>query len=232
MLRGLILILPLLWANALSAVEIIDSTGRTVQIPGQIARILPAGPPAAVLLAALAPDLMIRWPSPLSDDARALLTAPAGKQPQIPRLTGRDDVVDKIKALKPDLILDYGGVTPRYFELAQATQQRTGVPTVLFNGALDEIPRVLRTLGVVLDRESRAETLAVFAEALLALPATANAQPRVVYARGADGLNIAAPGTEATEIFTQLGWEVLALLARESFVHQVLKQSARSTPTC
>ena len=112
-----------------------------------IARIVPAGPPAAVLLEAIAPDLMVGWPSPVSEDARALLSPDAAKLPQIPRLTGRADVSEEIKALKPDLILDYGTVSPRYADLAQATQQRTGIPTILLDGSLAKIPDVAANAG-------------------------------------------------------------------------------------
>ena len=123
---------------------VVDATGRSVEVPEQIARVLPAGPPAAILLAALAPDLMLGWTSPVSDNARALLAPEAAKLPQVPRLTGRDDVADKIVALKPDLILDYGTIAPRYVDLAKATQQRTGIPTLLLDGSLAEIPRTFR----------------------------------------------------------------------------------------
>ncbi len=213
----LLLIALLLWSNHTLAGRITDATGRAVQVPEQLVRVLPAGPPAAVLLAAVAPDLMLGWPSPLPDAARALLSPAAGKLPQIPRLTGREDVTDKIQQLKPDLILDYGTVSPRYADLAQKTQQRTGIPTILLDGSLTEIPHVFRTLGAILHREERAETLATFAEALLALPATPNTHPRVLYARGADGLTVAAPGTDVTEVFTHLGWQVLAPDGQGSF---------------
>ncbi len=183
-------------------------------VPDRIGHVLPAGPPAAILLEALAPDLMIGWPGPLSDDAKALLPDSAN-HPRIPRLTGREDVSDKIKALTPDVIIDYGEVTPRYFDLAQATQQKTGIPTLLFAGSLDNIPRVVRQLGVILHREARAETLATYAEAVLALPvkplpAAFGAHPKVLYARGADGLLVTAPDTDVTEIFKRLGWQVVA----------------------
>ena len=213
----LLLIALLLWSNQTLAGQITDATGRAVQVPEQLVRVLPAGPPAAVLLAAVAPDLMLGWPSPLPDAVRALLSSAAGKLPQIPRLTGREDVTDKIQQLKPDLILDYGTVSPRYADLAQKTQQRTGIPTILLDGSLSEIPHVFRTLGAILHREERAETLATFAEALLALPATPNTHPRVLYARGADGLTVAAPGTDVTEVFTHLGWQVLAPDGQGSF---------------
>jgi len=193
-----------------SAAEVTDSTGRVVQIPDRITHVLPAGPPAAILLEAIAPDLMVGWPGRLSEDAKALLPPDAAKLPQIPRMTGREDVAEKIRALKPDLILDYGDVTPRYFELTQATQQRTGIPTLLYIGTLEQIPDVIRKVGTLLHREARAETLANFAEALLTLPASQSGHPKVLYARGADGLNVTAPDTQVTEVFTHLGWKVLA----------------------
>ncbi len=211
MLRCALLAISLLWCSgAALAASVTDATGRPVEVPERIARVLPAGPPAAVFLAALAPDLMLGWTSPVPADARALLAPEAARLPQVPRLTGRDDMADKIAALKPDLILDYGTVAPRYADLAQATQQRTGVPTVLLDGALAEIPQTFRLLGGVLHRQQRAETLASFAEALLALPPTPSGRRRVLCARGPDGRTVVAPGTDLAETFARLGWQLIA----------------------
>src|SRR5215472_2774380 len=188
MLRRACLVLALLcWTGTAWGGTVVDATGRSVDVPDLISRVLPAVPPAAIWLSAVAPDLMLGWTSPVSDNARELLSPEAAKLPQVPRLTGRDDVTDKVAALKPDLILDYGTIAPRYVDLAKATQQRTGIPTVLLDGSLAEVPRVFRLLGSVLHREERAETLARFAEALLAAPKKLDASPRVVCARGPDG---------------------------------------------
>jgi iron complex transport system substrate-binding protein len=211
MLRRAFLVLSLLsWSAAAWSGTVVDATGRSIAVSEHIARVLPAGPPAAILLAAVAPDLMIGWPSSLSDKARSLLAPEAAKLPQVPRLTGRDDVTDKIAALKPDLILDYGTVSPRYADLAKATQQRTGVTTLLLDGSLSEIPNALRLLGNILHREERAETLASFSEALLALPQRRATSVRVVCARGADGLTVVAPGSDLAETFARAGWQIVA----------------------
>lgn len=208
--RAFIAVSLLWWSGTVLAADIVDATGRNVQVPEHIEHILPAGPPAAILLAALAPDLMLGWTSPISDEARAFLSPEAARLPQVPRLTGRDDVLDKVIALRPDLIVDYGTVSPHYADLARATQQRTGVPTLLLDGSLAEIPHVFRSLGNILHREGRAETLAKFTEALLAVPTNQTAHPRVVCARGADGLTVVAPGPDLAETFTHLGWQVVA----------------------
>jgi iron complex transport system substrate-binding protein len=198
------------WAEAALAGTVVDATGRSVEVPDHIARVLPAGPPAAILLAAVAPDLMLGWTSPVPDAARALLAPEAARLPQVPRLTGRDDVTDKVVALKPDLIVDYGTIAPRYIDLAKATQQRTGIPTVLLDGSLAEVPRMFRLLGGILHREERAEMLARFTEALLAAPKKPDASLRVICVRGPDGLTLAVPGTDLAETFTRAGWQLAA----------------------
>jgi iron complex transport system substrate-binding protein len=208
--RAFIAVSLLWWSGAVLAADVVDATGRNVQVPEHIERVLPAGPPAAILLATLAPDLMLGWTSPVSDEARALLSPEAARLPQVPRLTGRDDVIAKVVALKPELIVDYGTISPRYADLARATQQRTGVATLLLDGSLTEIPHVFRLLGNILHREGRAETLAKFAEALLAVPERQAAHPRVLCVRGADGLTAVAPGADLAETFTHLGWQVVA----------------------
>jgi iron complex transport system substrate-binding protein len=176
MLRGAFLVLSLLsWSGTAWGGAVVDATGRGVTVPEQSARVLPAGPPAAIPLAVVAPDLMFGWPSSLSDEARSSLAPEAANLPRVSQLTRRDDVIDKIAALKPDLILDYGTVSPRYADLTKTTQRRTGIPTLVLDGSLSHIPDVLRLLGSILHREQRAEILARFSEALLALsqrPAT------------------------------------------------------------
>jgi len=204
-----ILLLIMMWSANAAAAQIVDATGRTVRVPDQIVHVVPAGPPAAVLLEAIAPDLMAGWPFPVSEYARALLPPDAAKQPQIPRVTGHEDVSRQLDTLKPDLILDYGTVSPRYANLARATQQRTGIPTILLDGSLAKIPDTFRELGIILHRQGHGEMLAKFAEALLALPIPTN-HPKVLYARGVDGLLAAAPNTDVTEVFTRLGWQVVA----------------------
>jgi len=193
-------------AASADARSVVDATGRTVTIPDRISRVLPAGPPAAVLLAAIAPDESMGFTAPLPNPAKAALPVELADRPPLPRLTAGHD----LGALHPDLIIDYGTVSPRYIDLSRDTQARTGVPTLLFDGALDHIAAVARTVGAILHRPERAETLARMAEAILAMPAGHAAHRTVYYARGADGLLAAAPGTEITAIFTLMGWTVAA----------------------
>jgi iron complex transport system substrate-binding protein len=224
---AMLLLLPLTGRAA----DLVDATGRTVAVPDQIARVLPAGPPAAVLLEALAPDLMLGWPGGSKPTtAHDFLPDSVAALPAVPRVTGRKDVTADVTALKPDLIVDYGDTGPRFAKTAADIQLHTGVPTVLLDGTLTHTPDALRLLGRALHREARAEVLAHLAETVLAGVPASGPHPSVVYARGKDGLNVAAPGTGVTEVFTLLGWRVLAPPGEGTFRQATLEQVAALDP--
>lgn len=196
--------------GAAHAAEVVDATGRTVAIPDRITRVMPAGAPAAVLLSALAPDLMIGWPHRPGESAAAFLPSGVMALPEIPSLTGRQDVVASVKQLEPDLVLDYGDTDPRYIALAKKVQDVSGVPTLLLDGKLSLTPLALRVLGRTLHREARAEELARFAEGVLASAGSRRSATTVVLVRGATGKEVATPGTGSSEAIEFLGWTVLA----------------------
>jgi iron complex transport system substrate-binding protein len=229
MLRLLLLLVLGLAPLLAQAGEIADATGRVVQVPDQVRKVLPAGVPAQVLVEALAPDLMAGWPHMPGAEARALLAPEAAALPAVPMLASHDDVTDAVRALAPDLIVDYGDVTPAYSDLAKKTQERTGIAMVLLDGSLAEIPHTLRVLGAALHREQRAETLARLAEAMLALPSDGK-HPRVVYARGPDGLTVVAPDNGSSEVFARLGWQVLAPPGKGRFRKATLADIAALDP--
>ena len=117
---GLLLLLLLLFVRPLpvAGAELQDATGRSIRIPDQPVRVLPAGPPAAVLLATLAPELMLGWPHAPSPAARMWLPAATVDLTTVPMLTGRH-VTDEVAALHPDVILDYGAISPRYVQMTE-----------------------------------------------------------------------------------------------------------------
>lgn len=66
-----------------------DGAGRPVPVPAQVERVFPAGPPAAILLYTLAPELLIGWPRANRAEERAYLLPEIAARPEIGRLTGR-----------------------------------------------------------------------------------------------------------------------------------------------
>ena len=195
-----------------SARSVVDATGRTVEIPERIERVMPAGPPAAVLIYTLAPEKMIGWPRKPSAEARAFLDSAAADRPELPPLL-RDGKVqsEEIRAAKPDLIIDYGSTSARYVERATRVQAGTGIPTLLLDGRLEHTPEIYRLLGPILGTEARADELAAAADRLITMTREraqaqrAAGEIRVYYARSADGLTTATSRSSLGDVLRLIG---------------------------
>jgi iron complex transport system substrate-binding protein len=81
--RLLWLALLLLFAAPADARSVVDATGRMVQVPDRIERVMPAGPPAAVLLYTLPPEKLIGWPHSPGPAAKSLLGPGFADLPQL-----------------------------------------------------------------------------------------------------------------------------------------------------
>jgi iron complex transport system substrate-binding protein len=194
--------------------NITDATGRIVTAPEHVARIYPAGPPAAIQLYTLAPDLLIGWLEPISPQDREFLLPEIAARPQIPRLTGRGSAninIEALTALKPDLILDIGNVDGSYASLAGRVQQESGIPYALLDGHLDRIGATYRALGTLIGRTDAAETLARHADTTIAIitqrsaAVPSRARPRIYYARDRSGLQTAHGNSMVTEPIAFVG---------------------------
>jgi iron complex transport system substrate-binding protein len=207
LLRLLWLALLLLFAAPADARSVVDATGRTVQVPDRIERVMPAGQPAAVLLYTLAPEKMIGWPHSPGPAAKSLLGPRFADLPALAPLV-RDGKVEaeQIKAARPDVILDYGSTSPRYTDRATMVQEAAGIPVLLLDGKLERTPEIYRLLGAVLGAEERAADLATAGERLIAITrekaqARREAGPiRVYYARSADGLTTATAASSLGDV--------------------------------
>src|SRR3984893_13589030 len=144
------------------AASVTDGAGRVVPVPARVERVFPAGPPAAIFLYTLAPELLIGWPRANRPEEREFLLPDVGGRPEVGRITGRGNTanLEVVLALKPDLILDVGSVNPTYVSLADRVQQQTGIPYALLDGRFEGIPQAYRTLGALLGRPGEGEDLA------------------------------------------------------------------------
>ena len=190
-----------------------DATGRQVEVPDHIERVFPAGPPAAALLYAVAPEALVGWTHDAGGASQGYIAAPYASLPQLGALTGRAGEVDPqaLAGLHPDLVFDTGTVSPRYIDLAKKTQADTGLPYILLDGGIAALPRTIRQLGQALGVEARAALLADYAEQTLAdvharmAAIPAERRYRVYYGRGKDGLVTAPPGAIGAEFIEVLG---------------------------
>lgn len=195
------------------AAGIRDGAGRELAIPAKVERVFPAGPPAAILLYTLAPDLLLGWPRANRPDELPFLLQGIGDRPEIGRITGRGNSanLEALLTLKPDLIVDSGSTGKTYVELAERVQSQTGIPYALLDGRFEQIPQSYRVLGQLTGRSARAEELARWCEATLAAITARvgaiplQARPSVYYARGPRGLETGLGGSINVETLTFLG---------------------------
>jgi iron complex transport system substrate-binding protein len=197
-----------------NAASVSDGAGRAVRVPARVERVFPAGPPAAILLYTLAPELLIGWPRTNRPDEREFLLPDVGGRPEVGRITGRGNTanLEVVLALKPDLILDIGSVNPTYVSLAERVQQQTGIPYALLDGRFDGISPAYRTLGALIGRHAQGEAFARSAEDMITTitrriaAITPERRPRVYYARGPRGLETGLGGS--------INVETIELIAR------------------
>lgn len=196
------------------AAAVTDATGRTLEVPAKVSRVFPAGPPAAILLYTLAPDLLLGWPRANRPEECAYLLPDICARGEVGRLTGRGNTanLESVLALKPDLILDVGSTSATFVSLASRVQEQTGIPYALLDGRFDAMASTYRTLGTLVGRQNNAEELARYAEDTLKTiqdriaDIPAEKRPRVYYARGPRGLTTALGGS--------INVETIELLAR------------------
>jgi iron complex transport system substrate-binding protein len=195
------------------AAAVTDAAGRAVPIPDAVARVFPAGPPAAILTYTLAPHLLIGWPRANRAEECEFMLSDVCARPEVGRLTGRGNTanLEAVLAVKPDLILDVGSTSPTFVSLAARVQEQTGIPYALLDGRFEAIGPTYRKLGELTHRESEAEALARYADDTMAtikarvdkFPAAA--RPRVDYARGPRGLETGLGGSINVETIEFLG---------------------------
>jgi iron complex transport system substrate-binding protein len=199
--------------GGVEAQSVTDGAGRQVTTPGKVTRVFPAGPPAAILLYTLAPDLLLGWPRANRAAELEFLLPEVGRRPEVGRLTGRGNTanLEVVLALKPDLIVDAGSVTETYVSLADRVQAQTGIPYALLDGRFDQIPASYHALGRLVGRPKEADELAAYAEQTMqavrtrAMAVPETRRPRVYYARGPRGLETGLGGSINVETIEFIG---------------------------
>ncbi|GAU82349.1 iron ABC transporter substrate-binding protein [Bosea sp. BIWAKO-01] len=195
------------------AATVRDGAGREMAIPARVERVFPAGPPAAITLYTLAPDLLLGWPRANRAEEREFLLPGVGDRPEVGRITGRGNSanLEAVLGLKPDLIVDAGSTGRTYVELAMRVQEQTGIPYALLDGRFEQIPASYRILGQLTGRSERAETLARWCETAMATikgriaTIPGEKRPSVYYARGPRGLETGLGGSINVETLSFLG---------------------------
>lgn len=202
----------LVFAAPAGAATLTDASGRTIEVPAQVSSVVPAGPPAQVLLHALVPAKVAGLVETFSDDHAIYVDPDLLRRPKIPMLSRSSAPQDiaAVAAVKPGLVVDYGNTGKRYVAETEKIGSDLGVPAAIFSGDLAQAPKVVHTLGAALGAEDRAgEVEKAIARTLARLDSVADlpdADRTPVYvARGADGLDAMRAGTSFDETLRLAG---------------------------
>ena len=202
--------------RAARAQTVTDGAGRAVPVPAKVERVFIAGPPAAIFLYTLAPELLLGWTRAIRPEEAEFLLPQIAARPELGRLTGRGNTanIEVVIGLKPDLILDVGSINNTYTSLADRVQQQTGIPYALLDGRFDGTAAAYRTLGQLIRQPVKGEDYARVAEETIktiqdrtaAVPR--DKRPRVYYARGPRGLETGLGGSINVETIEMLAQNV------------------------
>ncbi len=218
---------------------VVDAAERRVEIPARAERIYAAGPPASILVFAIAPDKLIGWTSAWRAAERPFIAQRYADLPTLGRLTGRGNTanVEVVLRAKPDFIVDYGTVSPTLASLADRVQAHTGIPYVLLDGDFDRMGEAILRVGRIANEDPRAESLARYAQETVfgikqrVVKIPENRRPRIYYGRGPQGLNTGLAGSISAEFIEQLGAvNVAAELGRGGLVQVSVEQVLRWNP--
>ncbi len=207
-------LLFLLTVLPVDAREIVDMTGRKVNVPDRIQRVYSTSPPATYMVYALDPSLLAGLNSPLKEVEKKYLSAGIHALPVLGGYFGQGQVanIELIMKVKPDVVIVWTGKESAVNRKMEADMSNLGIPLIFMNiGRIEDYGRGLKFLGKLLKRESRARKLADYGEKALNEVAFATRTIRpikrlsVYYAEGPDGLYTECDTSQHAELIARVG---------------------------
>jgi iron complex transport system substrate-binding protein len=229
-MRRLAFFLTLVSGTCVAQTSVVDATGRELRPPAKVERVYAAGPPASMLVFAIAPDKLTGWTRAMRPNEAPFFAEKYAQLPELGRLTGRGNTanVEVVLRAKTDLIVDVGSTGETYASLATQVQQQTKIPYALFDGRIEQTPTALRALGKLMGNEAQAEKLATWYERELADARQRVSQvkqhPLVYYGRSPSGLQTGGEGSINVEVLDFLGARNAAAGARAGLASVSLEQ--------
>jgi iron complex transport system substrate-binding protein len=188
-----------------------DDAGRQVEVPGEITRIVPAGPIAQIVLFAIAPETIVGLASKWESIAKDILDTRYYSLPYIGHIYGgKGDVnLEELTLLEPQLLIDIGEAKGSVAEDLDSLQGQTGITCVHIETTLETMPEAYRKLGRLLGREERGEALAEYCEKIYdrtldIMERVGDNRANVLYCLGTEGLNVLAKGSYHAELIDML----------------------------
>jgi iron complex transport system substrate-binding protein len=222
--RALLALAGVIAGNCLAQSAVIDTSGREIRPPAKVERVYAAGPPASLLVFAIAPHKLTGWTRAMRPNEAQFFDDKYARLPELGRLTGRGNTanVEVVLKARTDLIVDVGSTGATLASLASQVQEQTKIPYALFDGRIEATPAALRSLGRLMGNEAEAEKLASWYDNQLKdirqRAASVSSRPLVYYGRGGAGLQTGGKGSINVEVLEILGARNAAAAARAGLV--------------
>ncbi len=210
----LILLLFLLAALPVDAREIVDMTGRKVNVPNKIKRVYSTSPPATYMVYVLDRRLLVGLNALLKETERKYLSPDIRSLSILGGYFGQTQVanIEMIMKAKPDIIIMWSSKESPLSRKMETDMKNLGVPLIIMEiNRIDDYAKGLAFLGKLLHREERAKQLVDYGEKALKEAATVTgAIPRqkavsVYYAEGTDGLSTECDASRHAELINLAG---------------------------
>ena len=192
---------------------VIDDCPRGVNMYADTSRIAVTGPLSQMYVLPLAGDMLVGVSNAFSDDALAYLPRYLLEKIEIGQLYGGKGEMDleSLLAAAPDVVFDIGEPKESLGEDMDALTEQTGIPFYHINATVKTAPEAYRKLGSLLNREDKAEELALWLEEtyammeeLMARVDADGARKTVLYCLGDRGTNVIAEGSFHAETINMM----------------------------
>lgn len=195
-----------------------DSCGREVELPAQIDRIVPMGPPAQMMLLALAPEKVMGVTQKISEKEAKYLGEECAKLPEFGSFYGAGDLnKEALLAADPQVIIDMGESKNGNKEDLDGLQEQLGIPTIFIESSLETTGEAFRTLGKILGKSEEADKLGTYCETKLDMikkgmeKIPEDKKKGYLYAGGDNGLWVVSKDSFHAEVLDMLGNNVAVL---------------------
>ena len=193
-----------------TTIQFTDDSGRQVEIPAQITRIMTTGPISQQILFALAPDMLVGSSDEFIEEARGIIADEYFELDFLGQVYRTADMnIEALALANPQVIIDIGQSMSTGAEDMEALQSQTGIPTIYLYSDLSNLADVYRTLGKLLGREERAEELAQFCERIYTrtesiMEKVGDNKVKALYVLFGDGHNVLAKGSYHADLLDWL----------------------------
>lgn len=197
-----------------------DMTGRQVTVPQQINKVYGTGANAAVYLYTMAPDKLAGWNFEFNEAEKAFIPAKYQNLPVLGNFSGaktNTNLEALIKTAPDVLVVASTALDQADKEDADKLAAQTGIPVVIIDGSLENIPEAYLFLGNLLNMKERAKSLysysyhAINGVKYRGIPE--NKQVTVFFGNGLKSLDTAPKGSSHAEALELVKAKNVAVLS-------------------